>query len=41
MSRYWQNAPESVKQQLGQKLARVHNVFGDRSPLCSCVGMEN
>ena len=21
--------------------ARVDNVFGDRNPVCSCVGMEN
>ena len=22
-------------------VARVDNVFGDRNPVCSCVGMEN
>ena len=22
-------------------VARVDNVFGDRDPVCSCVGMEN
>ena len=22
-------------------VARVKNVFGDRNPVCSCVGMEN
>jgi len=22
-------------------VSRVDNVFGDRNPVCSCVGMEN
>ena len=25
----------------GSPVARVDNVFGDRNPVCSCVGMEN
>lgn len=26
---------------LSWPVARVDNVFGDRNPVCSCVGMEN